>query len=141
MADHCVCTYLEHGTFTTSVLLRPHEVVAGDYRRDQRDHESCSYERVHVGLPLDKSPNLDWDNNLVIVVAIAALVDANLALEARKFLQTHQLGFRAALPAARKQKVLLKGIIGVFRRPSRHPRIYRLRHATPIAATVRRSGL
>jgi hypothetical protein len=34
----------------------------------------------------DKSPNLGWNDNLIVMVAIAALVDADFALEVRKFL-------------------------------------------------------
>jgi hypothetical protein len=131
----------DRGAFTMSLLLRPHEIVAGDYRHDQRDHESCSCERVHVGSPRDKSPELGWDNNLIVMAAIAAFVDADLALEVGKFFQAHQLRFCAALWADHEKIALLKRITRVFGRPSRHPRIFRLRHATPVFATVRRPRL
>src|SRR6476661_4972290 len=45
-------TNAAHFFWPLSFFLWPHEIVAGDYRRDQRNYESCSYERVHCWSPL-----------------------------------------------------------------------------------------
>lgn len=62
----------------------------------------------------------------MFAVAIVALVDADLPHEIWRFFQAHQLRFSSALRAVTRRMALFKGTIGVFRRPSRHPRIDRL---------------